>query len=420
MPVPLALVDCNNFYASCERVFQPALRGRPVVVLSNNDGCVIARSNEAKALGVEMGAPWHLHRARFARAGIIVRSSNYTLYGDMSARVMRVLAGFTPDLEIYSIDEAFLGLAGFDDRLEAHARVLRATVLQWTGIPVSVGIAPTKTLAKAANRLAKKDPATGGVALLLTAAAQEAALATMELTDLWGVARRTAEKLALVGITTPLQLRHADPRFVRERFSVVLERMVHELRGTPCLALEDATPDRKSIMASRSFGRPVLLASEMAEAVATHTARAAEKMRRQRLATANLTVFVETNRFKPGQPQYCASQGVQLPVATADTGKLIGAALRGLRMIWRDGFSYKKAGVLFLDLVPAASVQAGLFDAPDTPARQRLMGVVDRLNAQYGRDTVSFARSGRQRAWKLRSLHHSPRYTTSWEELLRV
>ena len=173
-------------------------------------------------------------------------------------------------------------------------------------------------------------------------------------------------------------------------------------------------------MASRSFGRPVLLASEMAEAVATYTARAAEKMRRQRLATANLTVFVETNRFKPDQPQHCASQGVQLPVATADTGKLIGAALRGLRMIWRDGFSYKKAGVMFLDLVPAASVQAGLFDAPDTPARQRLMGVVDRLNAQYGRDTVSFARSGWQRAWKLRSLHCSPRYTTSWEELLRV
>ena len=178
MPVPLALVDCNNFYASCERVFQPALRGKPVVVLSNNDGCVIARSNEAKALGVDMGAPWHLHKERFARAGVIVRSSNYTLYGDMSARVMRVLAGFTPDLEIYSIDEAFLGLAGFDERLEAHARELRATVLQWTGIPVSVGIAPTKTLAKVANRLAKKDPATGGVALLLTEAAQEAALAT--------------------------------------------------------------------------------------------------------------------------------------------------------------------------------------------------------------------------------------------------
>ena len=223
-----------------------------------------------------------------------------------------------------------------------------------------------------------------------------------------------------LGITTPLQLRDADPRFLRERFSVVLERTVHELRGTPCIALEDVTPNRKSIVASRSFGRPVLRATEMAEAVATYTARAAEKMRRQGLATANLVVFVETNRFRPDDPQHCASQAVQLPVATADTGKLTGAALRGLAAIWRGGFSYKKAGVMFLDLVPAASVQGGLFDAPDSPARRRLMGIIDRLNARYGRDTVSFARSGRQRAWKLRSEHHSPRYTTSWEELLLV
>ena len=333
---------------------------------------------------------------------------------------MRVLADFTPQLEIYSIDEAFLGLAGFDHRLEAHARVLRATVLQWTGIPVSVGIAPTKTLAKAANRMAKKDPSSGGVALLLTAAAQEAALARMELTDLWGIARRMAERLAAVGICTPLDLRHADPQFVRERFSIVMARMVHELRGTPCIGLEDVTPDRKSLVASRSFGRPVTVPGEMAEAVATYVARAAEKMRRQRLATSSLIVFVETNRFRPNDPQHCASQPVQLPVATADTGKLTTAALRGLAAIWRAGFSYKKAGVMLLDLVPASVVQGGLFDAPDTPARQRLMGVVDSLNARYGRDTMSFARSGRRRAWKLRSEHHSPRYTTSWEELLKV
>lgn len=333
---------------------------------------------------------------------------------------MRVLATFTPELEVYSIDEAFLGLGGFEDRLQTHARTLRATVLQWTGIPVSVGIAPTKTLAKAANRLAKKDPAANGVALLLTHAAQEAALARMDLTDLWGIARRTAGKLQALGIGTPLALRDTDPRFLRERFSVVLERTVHELRGTPCLQLEEVTPDRKSIVASRSFGRPVLLATEMAEAVATYTARAAEKMRRQGLATANLVVFVETNRFRPDDPQHCASQAVQLPVATADTGKLIAAALRGLRPIWRGGFSYKKAGIMFLDLVPAASVQGGLFDMPDSAARQRLMGIIDHLNARHGRDTMSFARSGRQRAWRLRSEHHSPCYTTSWAELLRV
>ena len=420
MAIPLALVDCNNFYASCERLFQPALRGKPVVVLSNNDGCVIARSNEAKALGIPMGAPWHLHKEQFRRSGVVVRSSNYALYGDMSARVMRVLAGFTPDLEIYSIDEAFLSLAGFEDRLDAHARQLRTTVLQWTGIPVSVGIAPTKTLAKAANRVAKKNPDSGGVALLLTAAAQEAALARMELTDLWGVAHRTARRMAAIGIRTPLDLRQADPRFVRERFSVVTERLVYELRGIPCIALEEVTPDRKSIMVSRSFGRPVMKRIEMDEAVAAYTARAAEKMRRQKLATASLQVFVETNRFRADDAQHYATQAVQLPVATADTGKLTGAALRGLAAIWRPGLRYKKAGVVFLDLRPAAAVAGGLFDRPDTPNRQRLMRALDSLNSRYGRDTVTYAASGRRRAWKLRSDQLSPRYTTSWDELLGV
>ena len=420
MATPLALVDCNNFYASCERLFQPALRGKPVVVLSNNDGCVIARSNEAKALGIPMGAPWHLHREQFRRSGVVVRSSNYTLYGDMSARVMRVLGGFTPDLEIYSIDEAFLRLAGFGDRLEGHARELRATVLQWTGIPVSVGIAPTKTLAKAANRMAKRDPESGGVALLLTAEAQEAALARMALTDLWGVAGRMAQRMAEIGIHTPLDLRRADPRFVREKFSVVTERLVYELNGIPCLALEDVTPDRKSIMASRSFGQPVTRRSDMEEAVAAYTARAAEKMRRQNLATANLQVFVQTNNFRTEERQYFATQPVQLPVATADTGKLTRAALSGLGAIWKPGYRYKKAGVVFLDLQPAGEVLGGLFDAPDTPAKRRLMSVVDKLNSHYGRDTITYAASGRHRSWKLRSDQLSGRFTTNWDELLKV
>lgn len=257
MAAPIALVDCNNFYASCERVFQPALRGRPVVVLSNNDGCVIARSNEAKALGIEMGAPWHLNREKFEREGVIVRSSNYTLYGDMSGRVMKVLADFTPDLEVYSIDEVFLGLFGMGDRAEAHMRQARATVLQWTGIPVSVGIAPTKTLAKVANRLAKKTPSSFGVLSLTDEDSQTAALAKLELTDLWGLAGRMETRLQAIGIQSPLALRDADPKRIRAQFSVLMERMVLELQGIPCLALEDDTPDRKSIMASRSFGRPV-------------------------------------------------------------------------------------------------------------------------------------------------------------------
>jgi DNA polymerase V len=417
---PIALVDCNNFYASCERVFQPRLRGKPVVVLSNNDGRVIARSNEAKALGVEMGAPWHLCRESFRKTGVVVRSSNYTLYGDMSARVMRVLSNFTPNLEIYSIDEAFLSLVGFEARCEAHARDLRRTVQQWTGIPVSVGIAPTKTLAKVANRLAKKDTAAGGVRLLLGEQAQREALGRLELTDLWGIAGRLAERLRAIGIMTPLELRDADHRLIRERFSVVLERMVLELRGIACLGLEEVTPDRKSLVASRSFGRPVETRRGLEEAVSVYTARAAEKMRRQNLATASIAVWVQTNSFKPDERQYSASKAVRLPVATADTGKLIAAATAGLGIIFKPGYRYKKAGVTFLDLVPADRVQGGLFDHPDDARSIRRMRAIDQLNARFGRGTVGFGTAGERHGWKLRREFISPRYTTVWDELLRV
>jgi DNA polymerase V len=405
---------------SCERVFQPELRWRPVVVLSNNDGCVIARSNEAKALGIAMGAPWHLHKGRFADSGVIVRSSNYTLYGDMSTRVMDVLSRFTSDLEIYSIDEAFLRLSGFGARLERHVRALRAAVLQWTGIPVSVGIAPTKTLAKLANHVAKNDEKHGGAVLLLDEAAQDAVLARIELTDLWGVAGRLAQRLKAIGIHTPLDLKNSDPWVIRERLGVVTMRLALELRGVPCLNLEREIPDRKSIMASRSFGRPVTGLADMREAVASYAARAAEKLRRQHLATAHLMVFIETNRFKPDEAQHCATRAVHLPVATSDSGKLIGAALTGLEVMWRDGYRYKKAGVVLLDLHPAAAVQAGLFDKADSPRRVALMRTIDRLNLRYGRDTVSFAAAGRRRSWKMSREFLSPCYTTAWDELLRV
>lgn len=418
--VPLALVDCNNFYASCERLFQPALRGRPVVVLSNNDGCVIARSNEAKALGIEMGEPWHICRKRVDTQGVIVRSSNYTLYGDMSARVMRVLEGFTPDLEVYSIDEAFLGLAGFETRLEAHGRALRATVLQWTGIPVSVGIAPTKTLAKLANRTAKKTPESGGVMLLLTAAEQEAALARINLTDLWGVAHRMADRLATIGIRTPLDLRQADAKFVRMHTSVVMERMVLELQGIPCIGLEEAPPDKKMILASRSFGRRVTARREMEEAVTTHTARAAEKLRRQGLACGRLAVFIHTDKHRPQDRQYAGERAIALPVATADTGRLNSAAMTALAALYRDGHEYKKAGVMLIDLMPAGTVQGSLFDRPDDAKAVARMRALDALNARYGRGTVTFASMGRKAGWKLRSDFVSPRYTTAWADLLEV
>ena len=420
MPAPIALVDCNNFYASCERVFQPKLRGKPLVVLSNNDGCVIARSNEAKALGIQMGAPWHLNREMFEREGVIIRSSNYTLYGDMSGRVVKCLRGFTPELEVYSIDEAFLGLAGFENRLAEHAATLRQTVLQWTGIPVSVGIATTKTLAKVANRFAKKDEGRDGVFVMFEVAEVEAALGRMVLTDLWGVAGRIAARLTDLGISTPLKLRDADPAFVRQHFSVVMQRMVWELRGVPCIAFEDHVPDRKSIIASRSFGRPVSALQEMEEAVATYIARAAQKMRRQDLAAGHLSVFLETNRFKPNDPQYNPTSSARLPVATANTATLALWARRILRSIWKPGFQYKKAGVVLLDLVSADKVQGNLFTAPDSVRSRTLMKLLDETNAHHGRDTLAYASTGRQKAWTLRRDFVSPRYTTDWSELLAV
>jgi DNA polymerase V len=420
MAGPTALVDCNNFYVSCERVFQPELRNKPVVVLSNNDGCVIARSNEAKALGIPMGAPWHLHKAQFEKSGVIIRSSNYTLYGDMSARVMQVLSRFTPDLEIYSIDEAFLGLDGFQDRLEAHARQLRAAVYQWTGIPVSVGVSVTKTLAKVANRFAKKEEKHRGVMLLLEETTQNTALEQLDLTDLWGVAARLAARLHLLGITSPLELKRADPLFLRDRLGVVTLRLAMELRGVTCLDLERSTPDKKSIMASRSFGRAITSLPEMEEAVASYAARAAEKLRRQKLATAHLMTFIETNRFKPTDRQHYATKPVQLPVATCDTSKLITAALAGLKAIWRDGYRYKKAGVLLLELHPVAKVQEGLFDRRDSTRRMNLMRTIDKLNQRHGRDTVGFAVAGIHKPWKMQRGQLSPCYTTAWEDLLRV
>src|ERR1700733_1795007 len=307
----------------------------------------------------------------------------------MSGRVMRILADFTPELELYSIDEAFLGLGGFETRLQVHGRALRQRVLQWTGIPVSVGIAATKTLAKVANHRAKKDPACAGVCVMLDQAAIDAELARLPLTDIWGIAGRLARRLTELGITTPLALKQTDARFVRERFSVTLERTVLELRGIPCIALEDAPPDRKSIMASRSFGRLVTARREMEEAVASYAGRAAGKMRRQNLAVGRLMVFVQTNPFRTRDAQYAREQTVRLPVATADTGKIVRAARLGLNAIWREGFQYKKAGVMLLDLTPSGQVQGGLFDRPDSARAQARMRALDHLNRRFGRDTVT-------------------------------
>jgi len=420
MSKPIALIDCNNFYASCERLFQPQLRGAPVVVLSNNDGCVIARSNEAKDLGIEMGAPWHLNKKYYEKNNVFVRSSNYALYGDMSRRVMSALKEFSPRLEVYSIDEAFLGLEGFNDRLADHAHDLRKTILGWTGIPVSIGVAPTKTLAKIANRLAKKDKSSNGVCLLMSPHEQEAALRELALSDIWGIARRLAQRLKMIDIHSPQDLRAANTKFIRKHFGVTLERIVHELNGCSCLELEQIVPNRKSLIASRSFGRPVKILDEMSQAIATHASRAAEKMRKQNLTTANLIVFIETNPFEKSQPQYRASQSVQLSITTSDTSRITSAALKALSVIWRNGYNYKKGGVMLLDLTPAGALQHTLFSMPDTTASQSRMQALDALNKKYGKGTIVIGAAGLRHGWSLRREYLSPNYTTSWQELLSV
>ncbi len=308
-----ALADCNNFYVSCERVFRPALDGRPVVVLSNNDGCIIARSDEAKALGLQMGDPYHLNKEKLTRHGVAVFSSNYALYGDMSRRVMDTLGTFTPEIELYSIDEAFLNLAGFERRgLTDYACLIRATVKRDTGIPVSIGIGPTKTLAKIANHLAKAQPEAGGV-YELSEVETDSALAGIEVREVWGVGPRWAKWLEAQGIVTVLDLKRADPKAIRRKMTVVGERLVYELNGRPCLPLELVEPPRQGLTVSRSFGQTLTALHPIKEALVQFVGRAGEKLRRQNLMAAQVLVFVTTNRFSATQPFYANSATVRLP-----------------------------------------------------------------------------------------------------------
>ncbi|MDI5919830.1 Y-family DNA polymerase [Halomonas sp. LR5S13] len=420
----IALVDCNNFYVSCERVFAPRLEGRPVGVLSNNDGCVVARSSELKALGVAMGAPMHLLPPAIRRQAVLL-SSNYALYGDMSRRVNLILAEFSPDVEAYSIDESFVGFSGFaPSGLEAHAQRLRETVRRDTGIPVCVGLAPTRVLAKVANRAAKSLAVYEGVCLLeADGPATRALLEGLPVTELWGVARRTAERLALMEIHTAWQLRQADPKQVRRHFSVVLERIVWELRGRPAIVLDDVHEPRQRIMVSRSFGRLTGAFPDLQEAVRQHAARAAEKLRGQGSQARALMVFVRTNPHLAGERQYRNSVVVPLPAPSDDSRELLEAAAHGLAAIFLEGVRYQKCGVMLLDLVEADRHQLSLLAPRSEAARgrsQRLMATVDRLNREMGRDTVRFGLPRQGTAWALRCERRTPRYTTRWDELMRV
>jgi DNA polymerase V len=416
----VALVDCQSFYVSCERVFNPKLEGKPVVVLSNNDGIVVAASREAKQQGFVLGVPFFQIRDRIEAGEAYAFSSNYTLYGDFSRRVMETLSQFTPNLEVYSIDEAFLDLSGFPGRdLDAYGREIQRTVRRWTGIPVSIGIGETKVLAKVAQRIAKRSDKTGAMLNLVGSPYREKALELTGIDDVWGIGRRYAEFLRARGIATALDLARADDVWVKKHLTVVGLRLVRELRGEPDIPMAAAPPAKQEICISRQFGAYVTTLDGMREAVASYATRAAEKLRRQRSAAGAVMVFIMTNRFRD-EPQYANSAVRELPVASESTDEIIQYALAGLSRLYRPGYRYNKAGVILTDLVPADQVQLDLFDTRDRDGSRRLMRALDTVNARMGARTLRFAISGVSRPWRAQFKRRTPRYTTRWEELPEV
>ncbi|WP_288648534.1 Y-family DNA polymerase [uncultured Klebsiella sp.] len=415
-----ALVDVNSFYASCETIFRPDLQGRPVVVLSNNDGCIIARSAEAKKLGIKMGDPYFKCKDYFRQQGVVCFSSNYELYADMSHRVMTTLEEMCPRVEIYSIDEAFCDLTGVRNCrvLEEFGRELKDTVYRNTRLPVGVGIAQTKTLAKLANHAAKTWKATGGVVDLSNVERQRKLMALLPVDEVWGVGRRISKKLEAMGIKTVLQLADTDIRFIRKHFNVVLERTVRELRGEPCLGLEEFAPVKQEIVCSRSFGQRISTYEEMRQAICLYASRAAEKLRGEHQYCRFISAFVKTSPFALNEPYYGNSTSVKLLTPTQDSRDIITAATKCLDAIWRDGHRYQKAGVMLGDFYSHGVAQLNLFD--DNAPRQnseKLMEVLDHLNAKDGRGTLYFAGQGIQSAWQMKREMLSPRYTTRFSDL---
>ncbi|HDX8843403.1 TPA: Y-family DNA polymerase [Klebsiella oxytoca] len=418
-----ALCDVNSFYASCETVFRPDLKGRPVVVLSNNDGCVIARSAEAKPF-VKMGEPYFMQNDMFRRHGIIAFSSNYELYADMSNRVMTTLEELSPRCEIYSIDEAFCDLTGVSHcrELTDFGREIRETVLRRTHLTVGVGIAQTKTLAKLANHAAKQwQRQTGGVVDLSNLERQRKLMSLLPVDEIWGVGRRISKKLESMGIDTVLKLADTDIRFIRKHFNVVLERTVRELRGEPCLGLEEFAPVKQEIVCSRSFSGRITEYHEMRQAICSYASRAAEKLRGEHQYCRFISAFVKTSPFALNEPYYGNSASVKLLTPTQDSRDIITAATKCLDAIWREGHRYQKAGVMLGDFYSQGVAQLNLFD--DNAPRQnseKLMEVLDHLNAKDGRGTLYFAGQGIQTAWQMKREMLSPRYTTRYSDLLKV
>ncbi len=423
----LALVYCNNFYVSCERAFNPALIGKSVGVLSNNDGCLIARSNELKALGVKMGTPFFTMREQIEQQGIQIFSSNYTLYGDMSSRVMATLGRFVEHVEVYSIDEAFLDLSGYESvypDLTQFAQRVRQTVDQWTRIPVSVGIAPTKTLCKVANFYAKRAQPQTGVLLLDTPERINEALADFSIDDLWGIGWRYAGMLKRNGIRTAAQFAALPDDWINQKLTVNGLRLAYELRGTPCKMLETEAPNKKAICTAPSFGRGVSDLDIISQALITHLSRAAEKLRKQGSAASAVTVFLHTNRHKitayNGQPakQYHGSRTAELLHASSSTAELVQYAHALLKAVFKFGYEYQKVGVMLSGLVPDSHLQQHLFTREPEGRMSKLSGVMDALNKRYGRDRVRLAGAGYDSSWHHKRQWMSARYTTVWKEIL--
>jgi DNA polymerase V len=416
----IAIIDANEFYVSCERLFDARLRGRPVVVLSNNDGCVISRSREAKALGIGMGVPLFKVRDIVEENDVAVFSSNYQLYGDLSLRLADAFQEFTPDVEIYSIDEAFLGLeARPGQSLRDYGLEIKAKVYKWTGVLCSLGISQTKTLAKVAQRFAKKHAEAQGVLDLTDTSDQTAVLEETPVGDVWGVGPAYAKLLKGAGIDTARKLRDADRRWVRRRMTVVGARIVEELRGVSCIPLEKCPQGRKSVTCSRSFGVLVESLEELREAVAAYTTKAAERLRRARLAAGVVTVFINTSRFDPS-PQYSNSATSELAYSTDSTEELLGWARKALERIYRPGYRYKKAGVMLNRLTPAEGLSVRLFGDGRFEKSRQLMKAVDEINARFGRGAIRFGAARPGGWWETKFMRRSPRFTTCLKEVLTI
>ncbi len=418
----IALVDANNFYVSCERVFDPRLEGRPVVVLSNNDGCVVSRSEEAKALGVRMGVPFFEVRALVGSRGLVWLSSNYALYGDISARMMELLGEFAPRREVYSIDECFLDFSGVVIDSSKLGPAIRDRILRFLGLPACVGFGASKTLAKLANHVAKSRRECRGVFDwdALPPAQADSVMDSIDIGEVWGVGRRLAPELAAMGLHSALDLKRAPPKLMRRRHSVIIERTVAELNGVPCIGLEESALREGQVIATRSFGRPVTAMAELREAVSSYVIRAAERMRAQHCICSRISVYVDTGKYRGGHgdgDRYRRSVEVPLTVASDDTRRLIAAAMHGLALIHRPGLRYKKAGVCLGGLRPAAAPQGDLFSGYERQRSTRLMATLDCINSTWGMNTASFAGAGIEQPWRMQSARRSPRYTTCWDEL---